>query len=82
MPLEANCRELCRLMDHCFEATPEEDWLQFGGTAISLLDEVLLLKMKQNQQIAAFEETSEPEAENEGFPMLDDDDDRCTGFSQ
>lgn len=76
-PHEADCSQLCRVMDQCLAATPEADCLSTGGTAIALIAEVLFLKMQEYQPTAVLEKDSEPEAEDyEGFPLLDDDDDR------
>lgn len=73
-PLEADCSQLCRVLDQCLAATPEADCLSIGGIAIALIAEVLFLKMREYQPTAVLEKDSEPEAEDyEGFPILDDD---------
>jgi len=75
-PLEADCSQLCRVMDQCLSAMSEADCLSIGGTAIALIAEVLFLKMQGCQQTAVLEKDSELEAEDyEGFPILDQDDD-------
>jgi hypothetical protein len=64
-------------MEQCLTATPEADRLRLGGSAISLITEVLFLKMQHYQQTTVLAEMPEPEAEDyEGFPILDQDDDR------
>ncbi len=77
-PLEADCRQFCQLMDQCLIALPDAQCLQLGGDAITLIAEVLFLKMQLYQeQTALLEAESEPELEyTEGFPVLGEDDDR------
>ncbi|MBD1847527.1 hypothetical protein H6F89_29825 [Cyanobacteria bacterium FACHB-63] len=75
-PLEADCRQLCQLMDQCLISLPDAQCLQLGGDAIALIAEVLFLKTQLYQQQAAVLEV-EPELEDsEGFPVLGEDDDR------
>lgn len=77
-PLEADCCQLCRLLDECLASLPDANCLQLGGDAISLIAEVLFLKMQlYQQQTAVLEAEAEPELEgSEGFPVLGEDDDR------
>jgi hypothetical protein len=77
-PLEADCRQLCQLMDQCLISVPDAQCLQLGGDAIALIAEVFFLKMQLYQeQTALLEAESEPELEyTEGFPVLGEDDDR------
>ena len=72
-PLEADCTQLCRLMDDCLIAQSDADCLHFGGSAIVLIAEVLFLKMQQFQESAIVEEVMEPA---EGFPSLGEEDDQ------
>lgn len=72
-PLDADCRSLCQLMEDTLASQQDAVCLQVGGDAISLIAEVLYLKMLAYQEIPELEVSLQEDAS--GFPVLDDDDD-------